>query len=145
MNSLRNTVILSSLAIMAIVGGIVFYAGKTGSISADVESKDCKFYSFTDRKVYSRGQTVKLGLKNDKYSKCIVKVRNDLGPWAVYGSNNKIVYKASATSSSIQNLKAGDRLDWDWNMITTSGSQIPAGIYKIKFTSIDKDIELTID
>lgn len=144
MSSLRNTVILSSLAVMAIIGGIVFYAGKTGSISANSDNKNCKFYAFTDHKSYSKNSTVSFGLKNDKYSKCTLKIREDLGSWSITDLSNRQVYKASSTSPTISNLKPGDRLDWKWNMRSNIGTTIPAGKYKIKFTSIEKEVEFSI-
>lgn len=141
---MRNIVILSSLAFLAIVGGIVFFAGKAGFISADTNSKDCKFYTFSDQKTYSRNSTVSFGLKNDKYSKCKIKIRDDIGAWSVVDSSNKQIYKASSAGTSINNLKPGERADWKWDMSTNSGTSVPAGKYKIKFTSIEKDIEFTV-
>jgi hypothetical protein len=144
MNSLRNTIILSSIAILAIVGGIVFYVGKAGSISADVESKDCKFYAFTDRKSYFPNQLVTIGIKNDKYSKCTLKIRNDIGPWTVVDANNKQIYKADSADKTIVNLKPGEKEDWQWSMKDSSGSPIKPGKYKIKMTSLNKTIDFTV-
>lgn len=144
MSSLRNIVILSGLAVLTLIGGIVFYAGKVGSISADSDSKDCKFYTFTDHDTYSQNSTVNFGLKNDKYSKCNIKIRDDLGAWSVVDATGKQIYKANSTGTEIKSLKPGERMDWKWTMTTNNGTSIPAGKYKIKFTSINKDVDFTI-
>jgi hypothetical protein len=141
---MRNKVIIFSLIAIAIVGGLIFYVGKSGSISADVESKDCKYYTFTDRKSYSQNQIVNLGVKNDKYSKCILKLRNDIGPWSVVDSGGNEVYKSESAEKNIVNLKPGERQNWQWSKISSSGSNLLPGKYKIKFTSLNKDAEFTI-
>jgi hypothetical protein len=146
MKSLRNVIVLSSLAVMAIVAGVTLYYGRTGSgaISADVGSKDCKFYTFTDRKSYSQGQKMSIGVKNDKYSKCVLKIRDDIGPWTVVNSENKQVYKATAVTNAIVNLKPGERKDWQWNFTTNQGIKVPAGTYKVVFTSLDRTVDVTL-
>lgn len=140
---MRNTVIIVSIAIILIVGGIFFYLGKSGAISADVESAECKYYTFSDRKVYTQNQTVSFSVKNDKYSKCILKIRNDIGPWEIVDSNNRIVYKKDS-DGPILNLKPGQRQDWQWSGTSSTGSAVTAGAYKIKFTSLNKDVLFTI-
>lgn len=144
MKSLRNTIILSSIAVLAIIGGIVFYVGKAGSISADVESKDCKFYAFTDRKSYSPSELVTIGIKNDKYSKCTLKIRNDIGPWTVTDASGEQIYKENSYDKAIANLKPGEKKDWQWSMKDNSGSPIKPGKYKIKFTSLNRTIDFTV-
>ncbi len=144
MNSLRNKIVLSSLAVLAVVGGVIFYMGKTGSISADVGSKECKFYAFVDRKTYNVGQTMSIGVKNDKYSQCTLKVRNDSSPWSLIDAKGKEIYKLEV-NSSITTLKPGNKTDWSWNMRDKSGSYIPAGSYQIKFNSLNKVASFTVN
>lgn len=144
MNSLRNTIILSTLAVLAVVGGVVFYLGKAGSISADVGSKECKFYAFVDRKTYNVGQAMSITVKNDKYSKCTLKVRNDSSPWSLINTKGKEIYKLEV-NSSITILKPGDKTDWSWDMRDESGGYISAGSYQIKFNSLNKTADFTVN
>jgi len=144
MNSLRSIIIFSGIAILVVIGGIVFYVGKAGSISADIESKDCKFYTFTDKPDYSANQIATIGVKNDKYSKCILKIRNDIGPWTVVDANGQQVYKENSLDKTIFSLKPNEKQDWQWTMKDNAGLSLKPGNYKINFTSLNRTIDFAI-
>jgi uncharacterized protein YfaS (alpha-2-macroglobulin family) len=142
--SARNIGMLSIVGFLLLVGGGVFFYGKMGAVGADINSPDCKFYGFTDRKAYNSSQQMSIGVKNDKYSKCTLKIRTDNYPWSVIDSRGKEVYKFEV-NTNISSLKPGDMTNWQWDMRDLNGRYLSSGSYKIKFNSLNKTAEFTVN
>jgi len=140
---MRNIVLSVSAGAILLLGGIAFVVGKY-SISADVsDSKNCKYYVFTDRKKYSPGQEITVGIKNDKYSKCTLKLRNDTTPWQAIDKAGRTVY-THRVNQEITTLKPGNKTSWAWNGLLNTGASLTPGDYKIKFNSPDSTAEFSI-
>lgn len=142
--SARTIGMLSIVGFLLLVGGGVFFYGKVGSVGADINSPDCKFYGFTDRKVYSVGQKISIGIKNDKYSKCTLKIRNDSYPWSVIDSRGKEIYKLDV-NTEITSVKPGEKSDWTWDMRDKTGRTLTTGNYQIKFNSLNKTADFKVN
>lgn len=141
--SMRNIVLSVSAGVILLLGGIAFVVGKY-SISADVsDSKNCKYYVFTDRKQYSPGQEITVGIKNDKYSKCTIKLRTDTTPWQAIDASGRTVY-TYRVNQKITTLKPGNKANWTWNGQLSTGAMLSPGDYKIKFNSPDSTSEFSV-